>query len=286
MPSLVPPAAGKWWAHDDTLTFVPADGFQPWTIERVEVPAALATPESARFNVKGPNMLRVQQLLAELQYIPFNFGPTAGQDNLVNEPFTAAAVPSAAQPGKFTWAYSDVPASLAALWSAGQGNVITTGAVMQFEAQQNMDTDGVVGPAVWKALTAAVATRHFDPNPYDYLMVSENVPEGLVVWRNGQDLYKTPVNTGVPGATTQTGTFPVYARYETTTMAGTDVDGTKYDVPGVPWVAYFNGGDAVHGYWRYSYGYPQSNGCVELPIANAEVVWSMDPLGTLVTVSA
>jgi lipoprotein-anchoring transpeptidase ErfK/SrfK len=69
-------------------------------------------------------------------------------------------------------------------------------------------------------------------------------------------------------------------------MIGTDVDGYHYDVPNVPWVAYFNGGDAVHGYWRSSYGYPQSNGCVELPIDNAQVVWSMDPIGTLVNVSA
>jgi len=49
-------------------------------------------------------------------------------------------------------------------------------------------------------------------------------------------------------------------------------------------VAYFNGGDAVHGYPRASYGWPQSNGCVELPISNAQFVWGMDPIGTLVTV--
>ena len=111
------------------------------------------------------------------------------------------------------------------------------------------------------------------------------MPEGLSVWRDGQYIYSTPVNTGVAGAQTAIGTFPVYARYQTTTMTGTDPDGTSYSVSGVPWVAYFNGGDAVHGYWRSSYGWPQSNGCVELPISNAQVVWSMDPIGTLVTVS-
>ncbi len=60
-------------------------------------------------------------------------------------------------------------------------------------------------------------------------------------------------------------------------MVGTDPDGYHYDVTGVPWVAYFNGGDAVHGYWRYGYGYPQSNGCVELPVDNAQVVWGHGP---------
>jgi hypothetical protein len=289
MPTLVPPVAGRWTTDEATLTFVPAGGYEPWATERLVIPARLALPQvassGAGFVVQGPNILRVEQLLAELKYLPLRFGLTAYQTSLVTEPSTAAAVPSAPQPGEFTWRYPDVPASLTSLWSPDQSNLLTTGAVMQFEAQENMPTDDTAGPQVWKSLTAAVAARRVDPDPYDYLMVNENLPESLVVWRDGREIYKTPVNTGVYGATTQTGTFPVYARFLTTTMKGTDPDGFKYDVPNVPWVAYFNGGDAVHGYWRYSYGYPQSNGCVELPIANAQVVWSMDPLGTLVTVS-
>ena len=64
----------------------------------------------------------------------------------------------------------------------------------------------------------------------------------------------------------------------------TNPDGTKYVDPGIPWVSYFNGGDALHGYVRGSYGFPQSDGCVEMPPANAEVVFPYTPLGTLVTV--
>jgi lipoprotein-anchoring transpeptidase ErfK/SrfK len=105
-----------------------------------------------------------------------------------------------------------------------------------------------------------------------------------VVWQDGKDVFETPVNTGVPGAQTPLGTWPVYERLVSTTMAGTDPDGVHYDVSGVPWVAYFNGGDAVHGHWRTYFGYPQSNGCVELPIPNAAAVWTMDPIGTLVSV--
>ncbi len=55
-------------------------------------------------------------------------------------------------------------------------------------------------------------------------------------------------------------------------MTGTDPDGVHYVAPDVPWVNYFNGGDAVHGYPRASYGFPQSNGCVELPIETAAAV--------------
>ena len=56
--------------------------------------------------------------------------------------------------------------------------------------------------------------------------------------------------------------------------------------PGIPWVSYFNGGDALHGFVRASYGFPQSDGCVEMPIANAQTVFPLTPLGTLVTVQA
>ena len=67
-------------------------------------------------------------------------------------------------------------------------------------------------------------------------------------------------------------------------MTGTNPTGSHYVDPGIPWVSYFNGGDALHGYVRGSYGFPQSDGCVEMPPANAAVVWPLTPIGTLVTV--
>ncbi len=98
-------------------------------------------------------------------------------------------------------------------------------------------------------------------------------------------VLSTPANTGVPGATTQQGTFPIYSRFVSTTMSGTNPDGSKYSDPGVPWVNYFNGGDAVHGFPRPSYGTPQSNGCVELPIGTAQRVFEKLSIGDLVIVS-
>jgi lipoprotein-anchoring transpeptidase ErfK/SrfK len=69
-------------------------------------------------------------------------------------------------------------------------------------------------------------------------------------------------------------------------MSGTNPDGSHYSDPGIPWVSYFHGGDALHGFIRPGYGYPQSDGCVEMPISNAAVVFPLTPLGTLVTVQA
>jgi hypothetical protein len=45
-------------------------------------------------------------------------------------------------------------------------------------------------------------------------------------------------------------------------------------------------GDAIHAYPRPGYGYPQSNGCVEVPPSQGAVVYRYDPVGTLVTVTS
>jgi L,D-transpeptidase catalytic domain len=283
MPALVPPVAGNWSLHDRRLTFTPSSGYQPWGAEKVIVGSRLAAPKKWSFSTGAVSLLRTQELLAELGYLPLNVDVTKGQPLLAREPTKAALVPGTASPANFTWRFAE-PLSLTSLWSPGTDNVVTQGAVMNFELIHNLPTDGVVGPAVWDALTFAVAARQVDRSPYHYLIVSESLPESLQVWEDGREVYETPVNTGVWGAETQIGTWPVYERFATTTMSGTDPDGYQYNVSGVPWVAYFNGGDAVHGYWRASFGYPQSNGCVELPIPNAQVVWDMDPIGTLVSV--
>ena len=78
-----------------------------------------------------------------------------------------------------------------------------------------------------------------------------------------------PVNTGAPGADTTDGTYAVFEHVRYSEMKGTNPDGSTYDDPNVPYASYFNGGDALHGFVRASYGSPQSNGCVEMTYANA-----------------
>jgi lipoprotein-anchoring transpeptidase ErfK/SrfK len=155
---------------------------------------------------------------------------------------------------------------------------------MAFEADHNLKWDGIAGPDVWAALLEAVAHRQVTTTPYDYVSVSQALPESATVWRNGQNIFTTPVNTGIAAAPTAVGTYPVYARYVVTTMTGKNPDGTPYSDPGIPWVSYFNGGDALHGYIRASYGFPQSLGCVEMTYANAATMFPLTPIGTLVTV--
>jgi hypothetical protein len=121
---------------------------------------------------------------------------------------------------------------------------------------------------------------------YSFVMVHEaSSGETTTLWHNGQTIITTPANTGAAGAETALGTYPVFEHLASTTMSGTNPDGSTYVDPGILWVSYFNGGDALHYYPRGGYGYPQSNGCVEMPEAAAAKIWPYTPIGALVDVS-
>ncbi|MFZ0667213.1 MAG: L,D-transpeptidase family protein [Acidimicrobiales bacterium] len=290
LPTLTPAVAGNWTeASPTTLVFQPTASFVPGATESVVVPAGadglegvdgLRTTErvTVGFQVATGSELRVQQLLAELGYLPLTFTPAS------SAPVSplAEAMP---QVGTFSWRWSGLPASLTSLWTPGYANVITQGAIMEFENASNLTSDGIAGPEVWSDLLKTVNTHATDPWPYDYVYVQKNPePENVTVYRNGQPIYNTLANTGIAAAPTPDGTWPVYARYTVTTMKGTNPDGKPYVDPGIPWVSYFYQGDALHGYIRASYGFPQSLGCVEMPYAHAAVVFPLTPIGTLVTV--
>lgn len=136
----------------------------------------------------------------------------------------------------------------------------------------------------WTLLLRAALAHHYDPTSYNNVLVNQKVPQTLQLFVNGRVVYTTLVNTGIAVSPTANGTYPVYLRYVTTTMSGTNPNGTHYHDTGIPWVSYFNGGDGLHGFIRSSYGFPQSLGCVEMPFAHAAVVWPRTPIGTLVTV--
>ena len=86
MPTLVPPVAGKWWVNGKTLTFVVAAGYGPWTTEHVIVKSPLAAPDQWTFTVAPVSALRVQELLAELGYLPVNVDVSKGKPLLSEEP--------------------------------------------------------------------------------------------------------------------------------------------------------------------------------------------------------
>ena len=283
MPTVEPHVAGN-WAHlsASELSFRPAQPLTPGTSYVVVVPPTTTATDGTmlhvqvvrRFQVAMGSDLRLNQLLAQLGYLPLRFVPTG--------PFHATS--SAVQRGTFTWRWHDVPPGLTSLWQPSAYTVITKGALMSFENVSNLPTNGIVTTQVWVALLHAVATGHVDTATYNYVDVNSALPETLTLYVNMRPIYETLVNTGISSRPTALETNPVYLRYISTTMTGTNPDGSHYSDPGIPWVSYFNGGEALHGYIRSSYGWPQSLGCVEMPFDHAHAVFPYTPIGTLVTV--
>jgi peptidoglycan hydrolase-like protein with peptidoglycan-binding domain len=298
LPTLSPKIAGSWRVSGDTVTFTPAVGYQPGTRVTLKIPGGkagvtgagnsagvLGKSETVSFTTGSFSTLRLQQLLAELGYLPLTWTPASPDapaipDGDANAQLSAAYDPPA---GTFTF-QSGYPAELTSQWRTGEDNMLDVGAIRAFENNQGLAMDGVAGPAVWAHLFTAIARHQVNPDGYTYALATQGSSnESLQVWHDGRRILDTPANTGIPASPTADGTFPVYERLQFQIMKGTNPDGTKYADP-VSWIAYFNGGDAVHGFYRAGYGWYQSLGCVELPPATAKYIWPYLTYGTLVTV--
>jgi peptidoglycan hydrolase-like protein with peptidoglycan-binding domain len=286
---LDPAVAGSWKAVGDTEIFTPASTLEPcssytltvWAQTVATGHAPLGKHQTIPLNVACPSIAGAQEALARLGYLGARFKPRYNV-SLTRGPETRReAALQAFHPAR--GALLPDPAN-APVVNLGQLDETTRGALVVYQSEHNIEATGELNRDTWNSLLSAQSAYRRDPDPYTWVSVSESLPETLEVHRGSHVVLSTPVNTGVPGAETAQGIFPIYSRLVSTTMTGTDPDGTKYVAPDVPWVNYFNGGDAVHGYPRASYGFPQSNGCVELPIETAQTVFGMLRLGDIVEV--
>jgi peptidoglycan hydrolase-like protein with peptidoglycan-binding domain len=312
MPTLSPHIAGSWRVAGNTAVFTPATGYLARTKVTISIPggatgvaAAGATQQSTTpgygylassvketFTTGWFSTLRLQQLLAQLGYLPLTWTPAQGGSVSPGSASASSASASSASAqlaaayqapqGTFSW-QSGYPSILHSFWKQGAGNMIDVGAIRAFESDQGLTMDGSAGSSVWQHLLSAVAKGQSNKHGYTYALASKASPESLTIWHNGRQVMRSLANTGIPVAPTANGTYPVYLRYYYQVMKGTNPDGSKYSDP-VYYVAYFNGGDAVHYFPRYSFGYPQSLGCVELPWDAAKKAWPYLTYGSLVTV--
>ena len=299
LPTLSPSVPGSWQVSGDTATFTPTAGYVAGTTVQVKVPGGadgmlgaaasagtLAKTSRTTFTTGSYSTVRLQQLLAQLGYLPLDWTPSDPSTGTIADSDASAQLAAAYQPpaGTFTF-QSGYPSALTRQWRAGTDNILVDGAVRAFENNQGLTMDGVAGPEVWADLLKAVGKDETNPSGYTYGLATQGSSnESLQVWHNGKRILDTPANTGIPASPTTDGTFPVYLRYQVTQMTGLNPDGTKYDDT-VYWVSYFNGGDAVHYFERPGYGYYQSLGCVELELDPAKFIWPYMTYGTLVTVT-
>jgi peptidoglycan hydrolase-like protein with peptidoglycan-binding domain len=290
-PRVSPATPGHWRLLDaHTLAFRPTGlGFGLGSTVRVELPrgahlaghAGAALTRTLRWDVPAGSTLRLQQLLAQLGYLPLDWQLAADPPSSVDAQLAAALTPP---PGAFTWRYANTPPELRAQWQPGESNEITRGAVMMFEDTHGLVVDAIAGPRVWKQVLTDSLEGKRRNDGYSYVYVHRELPQSLNLWHNGKVILSSPGNTGVPAAPTQLGTFPVFEHIPIGTMSGTNPDGSHYNDPGIRYISYFHGGEGIHAFNRSSFGTPQSLGCVELPLAAAAKVWPYTPIGTLVTV--
>lgn len=305
LPTLSPAVAGRWHAAGGAVVFIPEAPLPPATELTLRIPAGsagvrsaagavLATPATAVFQAGGWSTLRLEQLLAQLGYLPLTWAPDndpglpaapgGGPVTVSYSQRRGAAGPAVTDTGGgFSWRGS-YPSALTGLWRPGQPGVILTGALMAFQADHGLPMTGTITRRLWRALLRAAARGERNPHGYSYALADQARPETLTVWHDGRVVVRGLASTGTAVTPTVLGTFPVYLRNRFQVLRGLMPDGSRYADP-VQFVSYFHGDYAVHSMSRPSFGWPQSLGCVELPLSVARQVWPYLSYGSLVTVT-
>jgi lipoprotein-anchoring transpeptidase ErfK/SrfK len=114
------------------------------------------------------------------------------------------------------------------------------------------------------------------PASEKYIEVSLS-DQDLRAYERGRVIFRTSISSGVPSSkpssngiptATPRGNFHIDKKMPVRHMGDGHLTANPeaYELPGVPWVAYFtNTGVAFHGtYWHCDYGRPKSHGCINM----------------------
>lgn len=115
-----------------------------------------------------------------------------------------------------------------------------------------------------RAVNAAELTP-ISPNVRDKLIEIDLNKQRLVAFERNQPVFTARIATGYFEGDTPQGEFRIERKQPTRHMASA-LEGSAFDLPGVPWVCYISWtGVSLHGtYWHNNYGEPQSHGCINL----------------------
>jgi lipoprotein-anchoring transpeptidase ErfK/SrfK len=120
---------------------------------------------------------------------------------------------------------------------------------------------------------------------FTYKWIDVNLTKQLLIaYEGARPIFSTYISSGVAKHKTAPGIFRIYAKLTSQRMTG-GVGAEHYDLPNVPYVMYFYGGNAIHGtYWHHNFGHPMSHGCVNAPTSASAFLFNWAPLGTTVRV--
>ena len=171
-----------------TFAFVAIAPLVPSSTETVTVPGGaggvesangerLRDPATAQFTVTDGSVLRLQQLLAQLGYLPLSFTPA--------RPLAAPQEAAEAPAGHVQLALRRAGLARQLCGRRAPTTSSPRAPVMAYESNHNLTTDGLAGPQVWGELLADAAAGNVDPAPYNYVYVSKGSPETATVYSNG-----------------------------------------------------------------------------------------------------
>jgi hypothetical protein len=298
LPTFSPAIPGSWHTvGNSTIVFTPSAAVAPSTEETLLIPGGrsgersvsgltLTAPVKAVFQAGGWSTLRLEQLLAQLGYLPMTWNPEGSSGpagNVAASYLSGHAVTAVPASGVLSW-QGGYPAALTSQWQPGKPGAILTGALMAFEASEGVPMTGEVTAGLWQAVLSAVERGQGNPDGYTFALVEKADPDTITIWHNGRVVLHGVANTGAPATPTPNGTWPVYLRRPAQVMRGLMPNGKPYADP-VQYVSFFHGDYAVHSMKRASYGTAQSLGCVELPLSEAKQAYPYLTYGSLVTVT-
>jgi L,D-transpeptidase catalytic domain len=228
--------------------------------------------------IHSSNVQPVQNLTNAPQAIT---GPTLGE---VSVPFVDALI--RAQPGAAAvyrlyfssthWIQETVTGSDSSAWYAIRSDRYDRTYFIPAETMR------VIPAAEFSPLAPAVANKRIQIN---------TTAETITAFENERPVFTTRISSGGSFGDgkdfrTPLGDYIIDRKRPSRHMAAGDgAADDAYDLPGVPWVSYFNGGIAIHGtYWHNDYGRPWSHGCINVLSQDAKWFyrWSAPdvPLGS------
>lgn len=102
----------------------------------------------------------------------------------------------------------------------------------------------------------------------------------LTAYEGQKEIYKFIISSGVAEFPTVFGQFKIWLKLESTEMSG-----SGYYKPGVPYTMYFYQGYGIHGtYWHDNFGTPMSHGCINMRTNDAKKIFDWAKVGTIVQV--